>query len=121
MTAPPGWFPRRGDVHIAALDKERPVVVVSSNALNRHSLDVCVAPVSTVEHKAFQLRPKLDAGEGGLDRASWVKCDQVTTLEKDLIRFPALGSVTAASLRRIEEAIKQALDLDSGPGVLRGA
>ena len=111
MTAPPGWFPRRGDVHIAALDKARPVVVVSSNALNRHSRDVCVVPVSTAEHGAFRLRPKLDARDGGLDRTSWVTCDQVTTVEKDLIRYPALGSVSAESLRRIEEAIKQALEL----------
>jgi mRNA interferase MazF len=111
MFRPPGWFPRRGEVCLAALDKQRPVLVVSSNALNRHSLDVCVVPVSTAEHKTFSLRPKLRAGEGGLARDSWVKCDQVTTLEKKLIRHPSLGSVTRASLELVEQAIKQALEL----------
>ena len=88
MSAPAGWFPRRGEICRAVLDEERPVPVVSSNVLNRHSLDVCIVPVSTVERRTFSLRPKLRAGEGGLARDSWVKCDQVTTLEKDLIRYP---------------------------------
>jgi mRNA interferase MazF len=110
-SAPAGWFPRRGEICRAALDKERPVLIVSSNALNRHSLDVCIVPVSTVEHRAFSLRPKLRAGEGGLARDSWAKCDQVTTLEKSAICYPPLGVVGPESLGRVELAIKQALEL----------
>jgi len=111
MSAPAGWFPRRGEVCLAALDKERPVLIVSSNVLNRHSLDVCIVPVSTAEHKAFSLRPKLRAGEGGLARDSWVKCDQVTTIEKNVICYPPLGVVGPESFYRVELAIKQALEL----------
>ena len=110
-SAPAGWFPRRGEVCLAVLDKERPVLIISSNVLNRHSLDVCIVPVSTVEHKAFSLRPKLGAGEGGLARDSWVKCDQVTTLEKSVIVYPPLGVIGAESLGRVELAIKHALEL----------
>jgi mRNA-degrading endonuclease toxin of MazEF toxin-antitoxin module len=80
--APAEWFPRRGEIYLASLDKQRPVLVISSNSLNRHSLDVCIVPISTVQHQAFSLRPKLETGEGGLSRDSWVKCDQVTTLER---------------------------------------
>jgi len=54
------------------------------------------------------LRP----GEGGLDRASWAKCDQVTALEKNLVRYPPLGRLSDATLSRIEDAIKTALELD---------
>ena len=86
-------------------------MVISSSALNRHSLDVCVAPLSTVEHQAFSLRPKLRAGEGGLDRDSWVKCDQVTTIEKAKAVYPPLGSVSEAAMEKTEQAIKLALDL----------
>jgi mRNA interferase MazF len=111
MSAPAGWFPRRGEICLAVLDKERPVLIVSSNVLNRHSLDVCVVPVSTAEHKAFSLRPRLRGGEGGLARDSWVKCDQVTTIEKSLIRYPPLGVIGPESLDRVELAIKQALEL----------
>src|SRR5258708_37141654 len=106
--APPGWFPRRGEVCLFALDKERPALIVSSDSLNRHSLDVCVVPISTSEHKAFSLRPKLPAEEGGLGRDSWVKCDQVTTIEKRKAVHPPLGVLSASSLERVKLAIKQA-------------
>ena len=96
---------------LVALDKERPALVISSDALNLHSLDICVVPISTAGHKAFSLRPKLKAGEGGLDKDSWVKCDQVTTIEKIKAVYPPLGSLSKNSLDKIEEAIKRALEL----------
>jgi mRNA interferase MazF len=110
-SAPAGWFPKRGEVCLFALDKQRPAVVVSSNALNRHSLDVCVVPVSTAEHKAFSLRPALPGGEGGLARNSWAKCDQVTTVEKSSAVYPPLGTLSKPSLEKIEQAIRLALEL----------
>ena len=110
-TRPAGWYPRRGEVCLFALDKERPALVISSDAINIHSLDVCVVPVSTAEHKSFSLRPKLKAGEGGLDRDSWVKCDQVTTVEKSSAVYPPLGALSKASLAAIGEAIKLSLEL----------
>jgi mRNA interferase MazF len=109
--APAGWFPKRGEICLFALDKERPALVVSSDTLNRHSLDICVVPISTAEHRAFSLRPRLRAGEAGLARDSWVKCDQVTTIEKRHAIFPPLGAMGKQSLERVEEAIKQALEL----------
>jgi mRNA-degrading endonuclease toxin of MazEF toxin-antitoxin module len=109
--APVGWSPKRGEICLIALDKERPVLIVSSNALNRHARDVCVVPISTAEHKAFHLRPKLRAGEGGLDCDSWVKCDQVTTVEKAKAVYPPLGALSPAKLEKVQQAIKMALDL----------
>jgi len=108
---PAGWYPRRGEVCLADLDKERPALIISSDSLNAHSLDVCVLPISRVEHRAFSLRPKLKAGEGGLNHDSWVKCDQPTTLEKQDILHPPLGTLSSATMRRIEAALKTALDL----------
>jgi mRNA interferase MazF len=111
-TAPSGWFPRRGDVCLFDLDKERPAIVISSDAINRHALDVCVVPVSKSEHKAFSLRPKLKKGDAGLDYDSWVKCDQVTTLEKKKAIYPPLGSLSQASLATIEQAVRDSLELN---------
>jgi mRNA interferase MazF len=93
------------------LDKERPALVVSTDALNRFSLDLCIVPISKVEHKQFYLRPKLKAGEGGLNYESWVKCDQVTTVEKKLVVYPAIGFLTQENLRKVEAAIRTALEL----------
>jgi len=108
---PPGWFPQRGEMCLVRLDKNRPALVISTDALNRHALDVCVIPITSMEHRRFSLRVPLRPGEAGLDRASWAKCDQVTTLEKSLVRYPPLGRVSPATLSRIEDAIKTALEL----------
>ena len=111
---PPGWYPKRGDVCLFALDKERPAVIISTDALNRFSLDVCVVPISTVEHKQFSLRPKIARGEGGLLKDSWAKCDQVTTLEKSLAVYPPLGMLPPEALTRMEQTVRIALELPEG-------
>ena len=106
-----GWFPRRGEVYLVRLDKDRPALVISADALNRHALDVCLVPLTTVERPSFSLRVLVRSGEGGLSRDSWAKCDQVTTLEKKLLLYPPLGRLTDETLRSIEHAIKLALQL----------
>jgi len=110
-TPPSGWSPRRGEVCLVRLDKNRPALVVSSDALNRHALDVCVVPLTTVERPKFSLRVQIKPGQGGLSRDSWAKCDQVTTLEKNLLLYPPLGRLTDETLNRIEQGIKLALQL----------
>ncbi|MGB7554998.1 MAG: type II toxin-antitoxin system PemK/MazF family toxin, partial [Candidatus Korobacteraceae bacterium] len=75
------------------------------------SLDICVLPISTVQHVAFSMRVKLRASEGGLDRDSWVKCDQPTTVEKESVAFPPLGRLRSESMQMVEAAVKLALDL----------
>jgi mRNA-degrading endonuclease toxin of MazEF toxin-antitoxin module len=109
--APAGWFPKRGDICLFKLDKERPALVISSDALNRHSLEICVAPISTKEHRSFTLRPALRAGDGGLAYDSWVKCDHVTTIEKDKAVYPPITSVDRSTLEAVGWAVKLALDL----------
>ena len=108
---PVRWYPRRGEVCLFELDKQRPALVLSSDALNAHSLDICVLPISSVEHIAFSLRVKLKPGDGGLTRESWVKCDQPTTVEKQSALYPPLGRVRSESMKTVEAAVKLALDL----------
>jgi mRNA interferase MazF len=97
---------------LVRLDKDRPALVVSTDALNRHAPDICVVPITSIEHRKFSIRIPLRPGEGGLQRASWAKCDQVTTLAKSLVRYPPLGRLSDATLSRVEAAIKTALELD---------
>ena len=108
----PTWrFPRRGEVYPVQLDKDRPALVISSDVLNRHALDVCIVPITSVEHRRFALRVSFPIGEGGLHRPSWAKCDQVTTIEQRELRHPSLGRLTSATLAKIEAAIRIALEL----------
>jgi mRNA interferase MazF len=108
---PAGWYPRRGEVYWLRLDKDRPALVISSDVLNRHALDVCVVPITSVHHGRFALRVAIRAGDGGLVRNSWAKCDQVTTVDKQILAYPPLGRLSTGTLRSIEHAIRLALEL----------
>jgi mRNA interferase MazF len=111
-SVPSGWYPRRGEVYWLRLDKDRPALIISTNSLNRHALDVNVVPITSVHHGRFALRVPVHAGDGGLLRDSWAKCDQVSTVEKNIVRYPPLGRISQVTLRRIEDTVREALELD---------
>ena len=109
---PPGeWFPRRGEVYFVRIDKNRPAVVISSNAINRYAFDVCVVPITSVRRVSFSFRVPLTPPEGGVKRDSWAKCDQVTTVEKIHLAYPPLGRLEDAIMRDLERAVELALQL----------
>ncbi len=104
--------PRRGEVYLVALGTERrPAVILSVDALNRHALDVCVVALTTVEHARFSMRVPVKAGEAGIESDCWAKCDQVTTLEKTLLRYPAIGRLPEKTFGQIQEQVRVALGL----------
>ncbi len=80
--SPAHWYARRGEVYLADLGKPRPAIVLSVDSLNKHALDVCLVPSTSVAHREFSMRVPIKAGDGGLPVNCWAKCDQVTTLEK---------------------------------------
>ncbi|HXN50864.1 MAG TPA: type II toxin-antitoxin system PemK/MazF family toxin [Candidatus Acidoferrum sp.] len=111
MPAPLGWYPKRGEVYLVQLDKPRPAVVLSVDAINKFALDVCVVGITSVEHKKFSMRVPIKKGEGNLNFDCWAKCEQVTTLEKSLLKYPPLGALSTATLRQIEDQVRVCLGL----------
>lgn len=111
LPQPGGWFPRRGEVYFVRLDKEHPALVISTDAINRYALDVCVVPITSVKRPRFSLRVQVSPPEGGLNRQSWAKCDQVTTIEKTLLVYPPAGRLCDATMTAVERGIKLALQL----------
>lgn len=93
------------------LDKPRPAVVLSVDAINKFALDVCVVGITSVEHKKFSMRVPIKKGEGNLNFDCWAKCEQVTTLEKSLLKYPPLGALSTATLRQIEDQVRVCLGL----------
>lgn len=102
--------PRRGEVFLAQLDKLRPVIILSVDALNKFAHDVCVIPITTKKHASFSMRVPLEAGDGGLQYDCWAKCDQVATLEKDLLQR-SIGVLPREKFDRIQEQVKVSLGL----------
>ncbi len=91
MTAPE---PLNGEIWWVSIPNQpndphqpRTAIIVSTNGRNKGANDVIVVPTTSSER--FRPHPELHvhipAGEGGLPRDSYAKCDQVTTIDKSLL------------------------------------
>lgn len=110
-------YPRRGEIYLVRLPgklkdiKSRPALVVSLNVRNRLANDVVVIPLST-NLRSSPTHVELAAGEGGLEKRSMAKCEQITTLDKSfLIRGPFSGTISDKKMLEIEEAIQRAIGI----------
>ena len=111
MPTPPGWYPKRGEVYLVQLDKPRPAIIISVDPLNKFALDVCVVAITSVEHGKFSMRVPLKKDDANLNFNCWATCDQVTTLEKNLLKYPPIGGLSSSALSRVEEQVRVALGL----------
>lgn len=96
-------------IHVAQLDKARPVVVLTRETVRPHLNTVTVAPITRTVRG---LSTEVLVGEAnGLEEASVVACDHVTTIPKH-----ALGALVGLLLDEQEQslsaAIRAAFDLD---------
>ncbi len=96
-------------IHIAALDKPRPVLVLTREVVRPVMSTVTVAPITrTVRGLSTEVAV---GAANGLDASSVVACDHVTTIPAD-----ALGSLIGVLLDdqelELAAAISAAFDLD---------
>jgi mRNA interferase MazF len=96
-------------IHIAHLDKARPVLILTRDLVRPHLATVTVAPITTTV-RGLSTEVHVDV-ENGLAGSSVVSCDNVTTIPTD-----ALGEQIGVLLDRQEPALSQAIqaafDLD---------
>ncbi|MET0604218.1 MAG: type II toxin-antitoxin system PemK/MazF family toxin [Baekduia sp.] len=96
-------------IHIARLDKSRPVLVLTRELVRPHLTTVTVAPISTTI-RGLSTEVAVDAANG-LAGPSVVSCDNITTIRAD-----ALGKQVGVLLDHQEQvlsdAISAAFDLD---------
>lgn len=110
----PESHPRRAHLYLVRIPdepggKRRPALVVSPDSRNRLASDVIVVPVSSVLREA-PTHVRLRAREGGLERPSMAKCEQITTLRRDrLAPRPIGGNLTPGRMVEIEKAILRAI------------
>jgi mRNA interferase MazF len=96
-------------IHIAHLDKARPVLVLTRELVRPHLATVTVAPITTTI-RGLSTEVPVDAANG-LAGPSAVSADNITTISAD-----ALGAQIGVLLDRQElalsHAIQAAFDLD---------
>lgn len=96
-------------IHVAQLDKARPVLVLTREVVRPHLNTVTVAPITTTIRG---LSTEVPCGPpNGLEQASVVMCDHITTIRVgDLGR--QIGRLFDHQERALTGAIHAAFDLD---------
>ena len=110
----------RGDIYEANLNPavgseqagQRPVVIVSRDAINKASPVVIVVPLTGVEHctKIYPSQVLLKSGTEGLSKDSVALGEQIRAINKTRLT-KRLGSVDQEDLNKLGVALKIALDL----------
>ncbi len=87
----------------------RPALVVSTDERNRNADDVIVVPIFSRGTVGPTHLP-IPAGTGGLDHASILFCEEITTLDLAFLEEGPLGAPASESLlQRVARAVRIAL------------
>ncbi len=109
---------QRGDVYWANLDptvgveiqKTRPVIVVSNNAINQHSQLAIVVLVTTNVSRLSPSHILLPRGEGGLNADSKALTEQIRAMDRQRLATK-IGTLSPRFMRLLEQAIRNSLEM----------
>jgi mRNA interferase MazF len=96
-------------IHIARLDKTRPVLILTREQVRPHLATVTVAPITTTA-RGLSTEVRVDE-TNGLAVPSVVSCDNITTIPVDRLRAQ-VGVLLDRQEPQLGKAIRAAFDLD---------
>lgn len=96
-------------VHVAHLDKARPVLVLTRELVRPHLTTLTVAPITTTI-RGLSTEVPVDAANG-LAEPSVVSCDNITTIPTNALGAQ-IGVLLDPQERALSDAINAAFDLD---------
>jgi mRNA interferase MazF len=95
-------------IHLARVDKARPVVILTRESVRPYRTRVTVAPITST---VWGLSSEVPVGPAnGLDDDSVINVDNVATIDRDSIGR-LVGYLTAEQERQLAAAIAAAFDL----------
>lgn len=95
-------------IHLAQLDKTRPVLVLTREIVRPHMSKVTVAPITST---ARGLSTEVPVGrDNGLDHDCVVSCDNISTVSSSALGRQ-IGYLLPAQEAALAEAIHRAFDL----------
>jgi mRNA interferase MazF len=96
-------------IHVAQLDKSRPVLILTRELVRPHLTTVTVAPITTTIRG---LSSEVALGSAnGLEGPSVVSCDNITTIPTEALGRQ-IGVLLDGQEAALSEAIAAAFDLD---------
>jgi mRNA interferase MazF len=96
-------------IHVARLDKARPVLVLTRELVRPHLTTVTIAPITTTI-RGLSTEVPVDAANG-LAGPSVISCDNITTIPADALG-KHVGVLFDHQEQMLSEAIGAAFDLD---------
>lgn len=96
-------------IHIARLDKARPVLILTRELVRPHLRTVTVAPITTTV-RGLSSEMAVDA-TNGLAGPSVVSCENITTVPTEVVG-DQIGVLLDSQEQALSEAIAAAFDLD---------
>jgi mRNA interferase MazF len=96
-------------IHVALLDKARPVLILTRELVRPHLSTVTVAPITTTVRGLSSEVPVGTAN--GLEGPSAVSCDNITTIPANALRGQ-IGGLLDDQEPMLTSAIQAAFDLD---------
>jgi mRNA interferase MazF len=96
-------------IHIARLDKARPVLILTRELVRPYLMTVTVAPITTTI-RGLSTEVPLDAANG-LAGPSVVSCDNITTIPAGSLGAQ-IGVLLDPQEQALSDAIRAAFDLD---------
>jgi len=95
-------------IHVAHLDKDRPVLILTRELVRPHLMRVTVAPITTTVRG---LSTEVPVGAAnGLDDEGVVSCDNILTVPTSTLG-PHIGYLQPSQELELAEAIRTAFDL----------
>lgn len=110
--------PSRGEIWLVDLAPTRgreqtgtrPGLVISVDRFNEGPAELVVVVPITTQAKGIPFHVPVDPPEGGLDRRSFIKCEDLRSVSKErLVR--ALGPVEASTLDDVDDRLRILLGL----------
>lgn len=95
-------------IHVAQLDKARPVLILTRELVRPHLRTVTVAPITTTI-RGLSSEVGVDAANG-LREPSVISCDNITTIPTDALG-EQIGILLDSQEPALSEAITAAFDL----------
>lgn len=110
--------PKRGDVWLVDLNPtrgrepfgRRPALIVSVDLFNQGPAELIIALPITSQEKGIPFHVSIENSEAGLQKRSFVKCEDVRSISKDRLS-KRLGSVSRETMTAVEDRLRILLNL----------
>ena len=112
-------LPHRGEIWLVDFNPTQghepagahPVLIISTNTFNHGPADLVFVLPLTRTDRHIPIHVPIDPPEGGVSARSYIVCDALRSMAKDSLGPQAWGSVSAATLRKVEDNLRILMDL----------